>query len=103
MASGPTVRQGPINSNRDTTETYRDIGSVLRHYRDIPSPSTGCPQPVHRLSKQRAVIPQDRLRGVVAGRAGDAAAGMGAGAAVIEPLQRPAIVGVSEHRPGREQ
>src|SRR6185369_7066295 len=55
------------------------------------------------LSEQRAVIAQDHLRGIVTGRAGDAAAGMGAGAAMVEALQRPAIVGMAEHRPRREQ
>src|SRR5581483_4620562 len=54
-------------------------------------------------SKQCPVIPQDHLRGVVAGGAGDAAAGMGAGAAVIEALQRSAIVGMAQHRARREQ
>src|SRR5262245_66276567 len=44
-------------------------------------------------------VGEDRLRGVVAGRAGDAAAGMRAGAAVIEPGQRATIVGVAEHGP----
>src|SRR6266478_3435286 len=39
----------------------------------------------------------------MAGGAGDAAAGMGAAAAMIEPLQRPAIIGVAEHWPRREQ
>jgi hypothetical protein len=34
--------------------------------------------------KQRAVIAEDHARGVVAGGAGDAAAGMGAGAAMVE-------------------
>jgi hypothetical protein len=52
----------------------------------IPSPSTSHPQAFHRLSKQRAMIPQDHPRGVVAGRAGDAAAGMSAGTAVIKPF-----------------
>src|SRR6266568_1233750 len=44
-------------------------------------------RPFHRLStvsEERAVIAQDRAGGVVAGGAGDAAAGMGAGAAMIE-------------------
>ena len=40
----------------------------------------------HNLSKQRAVIPEDHARCVVSGGAGDAAAGMGAAAAVIEAL-----------------
>src|ERR1700758_396392 len=53
--------------------------------------------------KQRAVIPQDHPRGVVAGRAGDTAAGMRAAAAVIKTLQRAAIIGMAEHRPRREQ
>src|SRR5579872_3504251 len=69
----------------------------------IPSLSTRHPHPLHRLStKQRAVIRQDRPRGIVAGCAGDAAAGMGAGPAVIEALQGTAIIGVAEHRAGRE-
>ena len=49
------------------------------------------------------MISQDGARGIMARRAGDAAAGMGAGTAVIKPLQRPAIVGMAEHRPRREQ
>src|SRR5258707_11911988 len=53
--------------------------------------------------KQRPVIPQNHARGVVAGGAGDAAAGMRAAAAMVEPLQRPAIIGMAEHRPRREQ
>ena len=61
---------------------------------------------IHRLStasEQAAVIPQDRFRRVVAGGTGDAAAGMGAGAAMVEALQGPAIIGVAQHRPRREQ
>src|SRR5271155_2921128 len=54
------------------------------------------------LSQQPAVIPQDHPRGVVAGGAGDAAAGMGATPAMIKSLQRPTIVGVSEHRTRRK-
>src|SRR5689334_159737 len=53
--------------------------------------------------EQRAVIAKDHSCGVVAGRAGDAAAGMGAGAAVIEGFQWPAIIGMAEHRPRREK
>src|SRR3982074_3642923 len=45
-------------------------------------------------AEQRAVIAQDCARGVVAGGAGDAAAGMRAGAAMIEPLERGAIIRV---------
>ena len=47
------------------------------------------------LPEQGAVIGQDRPRGVVAGGAGDAAAGVGTGAAVVEPFQRPAIIGMA--------
>src|SRR4029077_20143873 len=53
--------------------------------------------------EQRAVIAQDYPRRVVAGRAGDAAAGMGAAAAMVKPLHGAAIVGVAEHRAGREE
>src|SRR6266480_4534825 len=53
--------------------------------------------------KQRPVIRQNHARGVVAGGAGDAAAGMGAAAAMVEPLQRPPIIGVAAHWPRREQ
>src|SRR5581483_6791796 len=42
------------------------------------------------------------MRGVVARRAGDAAAGMGAGAAHIEAGDRAAIVAVTEDGPCRE-
>jgi hypothetical protein len=57
----------------------------------------------HLLSNQRAMIPQNHLRGVVTGRASDAAARMGAGTAVIKPLQRAAVIGMAEHRSRREQ
>src|SRR5947208_10204110 len=58
----------------------------------------------HPLSpKQRSMIADDRPRGVVAGGAGDAAAGMGAASAMIEALQRPAIISVPQHWPRREQ
>src|SRR5579864_8853288 len=59
---------------------------------------------VARVSpEQRAMIRYDSFRGIVAGRAGDAAARMGAAAAMVEALQRPAIIGMTEHRPRREQ
>src|SRR3954462_535650 len=67
---------------------------------DFPQYIHPHPQP---LPEQRAVIAQDRLGGVVAGGAGDAAAGMGAGAAMVEALQGPAVIGVAQHRAGREQ
>src|SRR5215831_6542619 len=67
-------------------------------------------QPFHKpstalstTSEQRPVIPQDHLRGIVAGGAGDAAARMGAGAAMIEAFERAPVVGVSEHWPCRKQ
>src|SRR5258706_12012826 len=53
--------------------------------------------------KQRAVILQDHPRGVVAWGAGDAAAGMGAGAAMIQAFERSAVIGVAQHWPRREQ
>src|ERR1700731_2613189 len=53
--------------------------------------------------EQRPVIAQNHARGVVAGGAGDAAAGMRAASAMIETLQGSAIIGVAEHRPRREQ
>src|SRR3984885_8032650 len=53
--------------------------------------------------KQRAVILQDHPRGVVAGGAGDATAGMCAAAAVIKTLPRAAIIGMAEHRARGEQ
>src|SRR5258706_4889473 len=53
--------------------------------------------------EQRPVIPQDHPRGVVAGGAGDAAAGIRAASAMVQGLQRSAIIGVAEHRPRREQ
>jgi hypothetical protein len=56
-----------------------------------------------RSAKQRPVISQNHPRRVVAGGAGDAAAGMGAASAMVEAFQGPAIIGVSQHRPGREQ
>src|SRR5258706_5488419 len=63
---------------------------------------TGCQRP-RPSPKQRPVIAQERGRGVVAGAAGDAAAGLRAAAAMVEAFQRPAIIGVAEHRPRREQ
>src|SRR2546423_2727519 len=69
--------------------------------------STAYPQdypPVRpRSLKQRPVIPEDYPRGIVARGAGDAAAGMRAASAMVEPLQRPAIIGMAEHRARREQ
>jgi hypothetical protein len=41
---------------------------------------------IHSLPKQRPVIPKDHPRRVMPRCAGDAAAGMGAGAAMIEAL-----------------
>src|SRR5579872_3042390 len=84
----------------------RRSGLRERHHvsslRPQPIPTT-----IHKLStglsKQSAVVAQDHLCGVVAGGAGDAAAGMGAGPAMVESLQRAAVIGVSEHRPRREQ
>ena len=49
------------------------------------------------------MIPQDDTGGVMAGGAGDATAGMGARATMVEALERPAIVGMAEHWPRREQ
>ena len=43
-------------------------------------------------AKQRPVIPQDHARGVVAGGAGDATAGMRAGAAMVEALQGLSLI-----------
>src|SRR5208282_2649727 len=50
-----------------------------------------------------AQVRQDDLRGVMTRRTGDAAAWMGAGAAMIEPGNGTAVVSVSEHRARREQ
>ena len=112
---GHYQRFSPQSGGSHPPDVAQDIHRVLHGLSQrLP---TACPQPfqpVIRSSrgrevaacpspKQRPVIPQDRTRGVVAGGAGDAAAGMGAGAAMVEPLQRPAIIGVAEHRPRREQ
>src|ERR1700689_444375 len=48
-------------------------------------------------------IQQHLARGIGTGRAGDAAAGVRAGAAHVQAWQRSAIVAVAEHRPRREQ
>src|SRR3954471_18841344 len=48
-------------------------------------------------------VPQHFARAVVAGRARDAAARMGAGAAQVESLDRAAVVRMAEQRPGRPQ
>src|SRR4051794_36757390 len=54
-------------------------------------------------SQAPAPIGQDRAGSVVAGRAGDAAAGVRTCAAKIEALERAAIVGIAEHRSCPEQ
>src|SRR4051812_10488258 len=54
-------------------------------------------------SQTPAPIGQDRAGGVVAGCAGDAAAGVRACAAKIQALERAAIVGIAEHRSCPEQ
>src|SRR5512146_3324809 len=48
-------------------------------------------------------VAQDLARGVVAGHAGDAAAGMRAGAAHVESANGRTVVAVAEHRTGAEQ
>src|SRR5262245_21082088 len=48
-------------------------------------------------------IGEDRMRSIVAGRAGDAAAGMRAGAAMVEAGQGPTVIGVTQHGPRPEQ
>src|SRR5512143_1618491 len=48
-------------------------------------------------------IPEDLAGGVLARAAGDATAGVGAGAAQVQPLQRDPVAGVAEQRaPGEE-
>src|SRR5258705_6797239 len=61
------------------------------------------PRPPIHSPKQRPVIPEDDARGVVAGGAGDAAAGMRAASAMVETPQGAAIIGMAEHRPRRKQ
>src|SRR5258705_2712397 len=61
------------------------------------------PRPPIHSPKQRPVIPEDDARGVVAGGAGDAAAGMRAASAMVETPQGSAIIGLAEHRPRRKQ
>src|SRR5437868_10520983 len=59
-----------------------------------------------RVSLARKTFPQIAQhfpRAVVAGRAGDAAARMGARAAQVEPLERSAIVRVAQHRSRRPE
>ena len=65
--------------------------------------STGLFTALSTRRKQGPVIPQDHLCRVVAGGAGDAASGMGSGAAMVETSQRTAIIGVSKHWPRRKQ
>src|SRR5262249_25576676 len=50
-----------------------------------------------------AEIAQHFARGIVAGRAGDATARMGAGATHIKSRDRAAVIGVAEQRAGGEQ
>src|SRR5882672_1071523 len=59
------------------------------------------PAPGHEIGP--AQIAQDFASGIRAGRGHDAAAGMGARAAHVETLQRPAILRVARERPGEEQ
>src|SRR6185369_3698176 len=49
-----------------------------------------------------AGILQYFMRGIVAGRTGDAAAGMGTGTAHIKSANWTAIIAVTQNRPGRE-
>ena len=51
----------------------------------------------------RPQVLEDLAGGVLAGAAGDAAAGMGAGAAQVQPLQRDSVAGVAEQRPPDEE
>src|SRR5579863_143886 len=60
-------------------------------------PSGGAPQAA------AAEVGEDLARRVVAGRAGDAAARMGARTAHVQTAQRPAVVAVTEHRARGEQ
>src|SRR6187431_459248 len=53
--------------------------------------------------ERAAPFGEDGACGVVTGRPGDAAAGVRAGAAVVEAGERAAIVGVAQHRPRPEQ
>src|SRR5258708_2078552 len=55
------------------------------------------------LASTSARVAQYLARRIVPGNPGHAAAGMGAGAAHVQALERPAIVAVPEHGPGREQ
>src|SRR5688572_2019135 len=46
---------------------------------------------------------EDLARGILARAAGDAPAGMGAGAAQVEPVEAEAVAGVAEQRPPQEE
>src|SRR4051812_46104226 len=59
--------------------------------------------PPNPLPEALAEVAQDLAGAVVAGRAGDAAAGMGARAAQIQALEGAAIVGLSQQRARRPQ
>ena len=50
-----------------------------------------------------AAVTEDLARRVLAGAAGDAAAGVGAGAAQVQPLQRESVAGVAEQRAPDEE
>src|SRR5262245_1131930 len=54
-------------------------------------------------SQTPAAVGEDRARGVVAGGAGDTAARVRARAAVVEALERAAVVRIAEHGPRPEQ
>ena len=61
----------------------------------------------HSLLRSRAAvapeIAQDFARRIMAGRAGDAAARMGSGAAQIEARERAAVITVAKHGTRREE
>src|SRR5690242_5015641 len=90
LASRGRGDEGISRSSADPVDSSKQL---------LDSPSTA----LSTASEQRPVIAQDHPRGVVAGSAGDAAAGVGAGAAVIKAPERPAVIGVAEHRACRKQ
>src|SRR5215218_11497223 len=59
--------------------------------------------PLGPTQSRPAPIRENRLCGIVPRRAGDAAAGMVAGAAMVETEEGAAVVGVAEHRAGGEE
>ena len=104
--AGVVARAGLL----DLDDVRAEVGEQLRrpgprqHPAEIEDPDArerlSCNAP---LEEPRPHVGQDRLRGVMARRAGDAAAGMRSRSAQVKARQRHAVIGRADHRPGAEQ